>query len=149
MADELLVERVGAVVVLTLNRPAILNAMDTPAWRALDAAVDRVAAEGEVRAVVLAGAGRAFCAGADLKETDAMAAQIAAGKLGVPALREYEAMLQSVTRKMQACPKPFVAAVQGYAAPTSCPAWWAWRGRRSWRSSGSWRTLRRAGRWVW
>jgi enoyl-CoA hydratase/carnithine racemase len=38
----------------------------------------------------------------------------------VPALREYKALLQSVTRKMQACPKPFVAAVQGYAVGAGC-----------------------------
>jgi enoyl-CoA hydratase/carnithine racemase len=120
MADELQVERAGAVTVLTLNRPRVLNAMDTPMWRALDAALDRVVDEAEVRAVVLAGAGRAFCAGADLKETDAMAAQIAAGKLGLPALREYKARLQGVTRKMQTCPKPFVAAVQGYAVGAGC-----------------------------
>ena len=120
MANELVVQKDGAVMVLTLNRPRVLNAMDTPTWRALDAALDGVAAEPEVRAAVLAGADRAFCAGADLKETDGMAAEIAAGKIGVPALREYKALLQSVTRKLQACPKPFVAAVQGYAVGAGC-----------------------------
>jgi len=120
MANELVAQKDGAVMVLTLNRPRVLNAMDTAAWRALDAALDGVAAEPEVRAAVLAGAGRAFCAGADLKETDGMAAEIAAGKIGVPALREYKALLQSVARKLQACPKPFVAAVQGYALGAGC-----------------------------
>src|SRR3972149_4813456 len=41
MADELLVEREGAVAVLTLNRPRVLNAMDTPTWRGLGAAAGR------------------------------------------------------------------------------------------------------------
>ena len=52
MADELLVEREGAVAVLTLNRPRVLNAMDTPTWRALDAALDRVAAGADLEAAL-------------------------------------------------------------------------------------------------
>ena len=55
MANELVAQKDGAVMVLTLNRPRVLNAMDTAAWRALDAALDGVAAEPEVRAAVLAG----------------------------------------------------------------------------------------------
>lgn len=66
--DEVLVEMRGPVALITLNRPEKLNAIG---WRMLDrfrGAVRRVEADPGVRAVVLTGAGRGFCAGTDLKE---------------------------------------------------------------------------------
>lgn len=63
-----LLKRHGAVCVLTMNRPAALNAVDTALAAALGSALEEAAADPAVRAVVLTGTGRAFCAGADLKE---------------------------------------------------------------------------------
>jgi enoyl-CoA hydratase len=57
----------GQVALLTLNRPEQLNAIDWEMVRALDAALDRVASDESVRALLLTGAGRAFSAGGDLK----------------------------------------------------------------------------------
>lgn len=63
-----LVEHVGAVCVLTLNRPAARNAVNTALAVALGTALEEAAEDPTVRAVVVTGSGRAFCAGADLKE---------------------------------------------------------------------------------
>ena len=59
-------ERRGAVALLTLNRPDKLNAINVPVIEALDAALDAAEADDAVRAIVVAGAGRAFSAGFDL-----------------------------------------------------------------------------------
>ena len=61
-----LYEEHGAVAVLTLNRPASLNSFTRQMHRDLWAALDRIEANKAIRALVLTGAGRAFCAGADL-----------------------------------------------------------------------------------
>ena len=60
----------GAVAILTLNRPATLNSFTRQMHRDLWMALDRVEASPAIRALVLTGAGRAFCAGADLSEFD-------------------------------------------------------------------------------
>jgi 2-(1,2-epoxy-1,2-dihydrophenyl)acetyl-CoA isomerase len=67
-ADPLLVERADGVVTLTLNRPDSLNSLDLALKRALLEAIESVDADPACRAVLLAGAGRAFCVGQDLKE---------------------------------------------------------------------------------
>jgi enoyl-CoA hydratase len=65
-------EERGAIVTLTLNRPDKLNAIDSPMLEALDRIVGEIEGDPEVRAVVLTGAGRAFSAGADIKEWTAL-----------------------------------------------------------------------------
>lgn len=99
-----LVERQGTVCVLTLNRPAALNAVNTPLAEALGSALEEAATDPAVRAVVLTGAGRAFCAGADLKE-------IAAGVH--TAMEHLDWGFAGVVRHWVA--KPVVAAVNGLA----------------------------------
>ena len=65
-----LYEEDGAIAILTLNRPASLNSFTRQMHRELWAALDRIEADKRIRALVLTGAGRAFCAGADLSEFD-------------------------------------------------------------------------------
>ncbi|MBP7454029.1 MAG: enoyl-CoA hydratase/isomerase family protein, partial [Ottowia sp.] len=60
----------GAVAVITLNRPASLNSFTRQMHRDLWAVLDKVEANPAIRALVLTGAGRGFCAGADLSEFD-------------------------------------------------------------------------------
>lgn len=67
MTDKILVERQGAVCVITINRPEVRNALDNEAALALGAALKAFDADEELRCAVLTGAGGAFCAGADLK----------------------------------------------------------------------------------
>lgn len=67
--DDLKVERSGHTLVITLNRPASLNAVTTPMSLAIADALEDAAADDEIRTVVITGTGRAFCAGADIKES--------------------------------------------------------------------------------
>src|SRR3954467_3087015 len=69
MESVLLVEREGPVATLIMNRPQTKNALDPELLGALAAGIAEVAADSSVRAVVLTGAGDAFCSGADLKGT--------------------------------------------------------------------------------
>ena len=66
--DILLREDEGAVATLTLNNPGKLNALSEAMLQALEAELGLLAGESEIRVVILRGAGRAFCAGHDLKE---------------------------------------------------------------------------------
>ncbi len=100
------------VVTLTLNRPQAYNALSEAMLEALQAALDRVARDDTARVVVLAAAGRAFCAGHDLKEMRA-----------TPAQEMYERLFAQCGRMMmslQKLPVPVVARVQGIATAAGC-----------------------------
>ena len=107
MSDEPLLQDVqGGVANLTLNRPDALNALNAPLRRELLAAVKSAARDEAVRAVVITGAGRGFCAGADLR-----------GGRGERDFRrvlaaEYNPLIAAI----RACPKPVIASVNGVAA---------------------------------
>jgi enoyl-CoA hydratase len=64
----LLVEKTGEVAVVTLNRPTAMNALSRELRSAIAAAVDELEADPSIRVMILTGAGKAFCAGLDLKE---------------------------------------------------------------------------------
>jgi enoyl-CoA hydratase/carnithine racemase len=100
------------IVTLTLNRPAAFNALSEAMLDALQSALDRVAADDSARVVVLAAAGKAFCAGHDLKEMRAE-----------PSLGYYQALFERCTRMMlaiQRLPQPVIARVQGIATAAGC-----------------------------
>jgi 2-(1,2-epoxy-1,2-dihydrophenyl)acetyl-CoA isomerase len=106
------VERDGAVAVLTLDRPDVLNAFDEPLTTALVASVADAASDSSVRCVVITGEGRAFSAGQDLRDR---AKALAAGdelRLGDELRRRYHPTITAI-REMR---KPVVAAVNGVAA---------------------------------
>ncbi|GAA4484386.1 crotonase/enoyl-CoA hydratase family protein [Rhodococcus olei] len=93
------------IAIVTLNRPDALNSVNAALSAAAGSALERAAADPEVRVVVITGAGRAFCAGADLKE-------IAAGRsVYDPEHRERD--FAGIVRHW--IPKPVVAAVNGFA----------------------------------
>jgi enoyl-CoA hydratase/carnithine racemase len=100
------------VITLTLNRPAQFNALSEAMLAALQAALDDVAGDARVRCVVLAAAGRAFCAGHDLKEMRAN-----------PRQDYYEALFATCSRVMQSIvnlPVPVIARVHGMATAAGC-----------------------------
>lgn len=113
----LLEERKGAVAILTLNRPQARNSLSLELLRALGAAIERISADAEVRAVILAANGPAFSAGHDLKELTAHRADTDGG------LAFYRTAMDTCSGVMQAIlrsPKPFIAAVQGTATAAGC-----------------------------
>jgi enoyl-CoA hydratase/carnithine racemase len=101
-------ERDAAVLWLTLNRPERLNAVSRALYDTLAAAVAAADADPTVRALVLTGAGRAFCAGADLK-AHAEAPPTSDER------RRYARAAQLANRALQRCGKPVIAAVNGPA----------------------------------
>jgi 2-(1,2-epoxy-1,2-dihydrophenyl)acetyl-CoA isomerase len=109
-AAPVLVDRDAApgVAVVTLNRPERRNALTRELKESLRAALDRVGADRAVRAVVLTGSGRAFCAGQDLGEHAAALDADAASALDTVE-RDYNPIVSALT----GMPKPVVAAVDG------------------------------------
>ena len=108
IADPVLAAREGAVLWLTLNRPSRLNAVNLPLYEALAAAITSADGDPDVRAIVLTGAGRAFCAGADL-------AAHAEGPRPADERRRYARAAQRANRALQRSTRPVIAAVNGAA----------------------------------
>ena len=108
-ASPLRVSLEDGVLGLTLDRPAKRNALSTELIEALHAALERADLDADVRVVLLRGAGRDFCAGADLDE-------LLASVDHSPADNEAAALrLGTLFTRMRSLPKPVVAAVQGRA----------------------------------
>lgn len=112
--EPVLLERRDArgVVTLTMNRPASFNALSEEMLAALQSAIDRLAGDEGVRVLVLAAAGKAFCAGHNLKEMIAR-----------PELGYYQQLFAQCSRMMlalQKLPVPVIARVQGIATAAGC-----------------------------
>jgi 2-(1,2-epoxy-1,2-dihydrophenyl)acetyl-CoA isomerase len=111
VTEPLLVERAGGVVTLTLNRPDSLNSLDVTLKEALRDALADVESDPTCRAVVLAGAGRAFCVGQDLREHVGVLEAGVTDPLGT-VVRHFNV----IATRLATLPKPVVAAVRGMAA---------------------------------
>ena len=108
--DTLIVERAGGVVTVTMNRPERKNAANGTMWSELQLALEDAATDRHVRALVLTGAGGAFCSGADLSEPADVA-----GRPGDPYLVQMRA-LADLALRLHRLPKPTIAKVGGIAA---------------------------------
>ena len=104
--SEVLTERDGAVLTITLNRPDVFNAFNAALHVALRAALEEAAAP-DVRAVVITGAGRGFCSGQDLKEFQEMPESIQ---------ERLERTYHPNIRAIRALEKPVLASVNGPCA---------------------------------
>ena len=100
------------VVTLSLNRPQAFNALSAAMLDALQAALDRVAADDSVRVLVIRAAGKAFCAGHDLKEMRAEPSQ--------PYYEQLFAQCGRMMMSIQRLPVPVIARVQGMATAAGC-----------------------------
>jgi len=107
-----LYERDGNVGIITLNRPERLNAINKDLLKEFIGWIETARRDEKVVAVILTGAGRAFCAGEDLKETSA-------GKTMETWMEETDG-LQDVQRVILALGKPLIGAVRGYALGGGC-----------------------------
>ena len=116
-APVLLREDAGGIATLTLNRPGALNALSEAMLGALQAEIDALATDTATRVVVIRAAGRAFCAGHDLREMEAARAANDRGRAYFTALfAQCARMMTSLTR----LPQPVIAEVQGLATAAGC-----------------------------
>jgi enoyl-CoA hydratase/carnithine racemase len=104
-----LIERQGAIATLTLNRPDRLNALNTALLTGLRDAMQELAADDSVHAVIVTGAGRAFCAGADLSDMS----QVNTADLNDPARAATRNVFNELEEAFESFPKPLIAAVNG------------------------------------
>ncbi len=117
MTDLMLRADEGGVATLTMNAPASLNALSDAMLAALKAAFARLAEDRDARVVILRGAGRAFCAGHDLKE---MQAGRAAPDRGRAYFADLFARCAEVMQMIPSLPQPVIAEVHGIATAAGC-----------------------------
>ena len=100
------------LAVVTVNRPEVRNALNSQVVGELAATFERLASDAQVGAVVLTGAGdKAFVAGADIKEM--------VGKTGLE-MQAFSELGRRLCDAIEACPKPVIAAINGYALGGGC-----------------------------
>ncbi len=110
--ENLVVERDGAVTLITFNRPKVLNALNAQTLDELTTALDAVSADADTRVVILTGAGeKAFIAGADINE---LAVQTPVGG------RDHARRGQRLFDRIERLGKPVIAAVNGFALGGGC-----------------------------
>jgi len=112
--ERLILEKADGVAKIVLNRPEVLNALDLKTFDELAEAVAEVAADRQVRAVIIAGAGRAFCTGIDLSFIHTIAS------LPAPEFQKKLREMQGILSSLEELNKPVVAAVNGYALGAGC-----------------------------
>jgi len=107
----ILLQKENKVVVVTISRPEALNALNIETLKELEHVIDEIAVDDEIYVVILTGSGRAFVAGADvreLKDFDGMAA------------RKFSHLGSKIFRKLETLEKPVIAAVNGFALGGGC-----------------------------
>ena len=102
----ILYSKQAPVVVVSLNRPQVLNAMNHQLWLDLQSALEMVRCDLEIKVLILTGKGRAFSTGADLKDSKGRSQE---------AYRSYLEEVQEASRKLLYFEKPTIAAINGYA----------------------------------
>jgi enoyl-CoA hydratase/carnithine racemase len=118
MADPILIrEDAASVARLTLNNPGALNALSDAMLAALKAELQALAEDGSIRAVVISGAGKVFCAGHDLKE---MTAGRAAEDGGHAYFNDLFARCAEVMPLIPRLPQPVIAEIHGIATAAGC-----------------------------
>jgi len=111
--ENILVDKDGAIGIVTLNRPSVLNALNTKLLGELSFALLELERNADIRAIVITGAGeKAFAAGADISELNAL------GSAGAGA--DQARMGQSITRQIERLRTPVIMAVNGFALGGGC-----------------------------
>lgn len=111
--EHILYRKANSIAWITLNRPQVLNALNSKLWREIFEALDQAEKDKEIRAIILTGAGRAFCAGDDIKEV-----------INLKTPEEIRAFFHNFATptmtKILTLSKPIIAAVNGIAYGGGC-----------------------------
>ena len=105
---------------ITLNRPAVLNAINAEMIGELQDVLARIPEDAEVRAVVLTGTGRGFCSGADLKSRQRVKPEDAPPDAALANAERLRRTLNPIVLAIRSIEKPFLASVNGVAAGAGC-----------------------------
>lgn len=109
MSEKIVIcEKLQHIAVITMNRPQNLNALNEALADEIVSALHEAEIDDDVRVVVLTGAGRAFCAGGDLRSLDALTT--------FDARRRFVAKVGGIAKKIHDMPKPVIAMINGVAA---------------------------------
>ena len=109
--ENVILEKNGAIAVLTVNRPKALNALNAETLNDISAALDEIGKDESIKAVIVTGAGKAFVAGADIAQMRDFDAREG---------RSFGQLGNAVFRKMELMSQPFIAAVNGFALGGGC-----------------------------
>lgn len=110
--ENILLEKRAPLAVITLNRPRVLNALNLATFEELTTAFDALAADADVRVILLTGAGpKSFAAGADIAEL---------AELDEASGRAYAARGQAFSRRLETLGKPVIACINGFALGGGC-----------------------------
>ncbi len=110
--NNIIFEKNGSIGMLTINRPKALNALNSQTLKEIDAAIDYIAEDSEILAVVITGAGeKAFVAGADISEMKDMNTMEG---------RKFGVLGNKVFRKLETLDVPVIAAINGFALGGGC-----------------------------
>ncbi|MEE8173447.1 MAG: enoyl-CoA hydratase/isomerase family protein [Alphaproteobacteria bacterium] len=108
----ILSERDGAIGIITINRPAKLNALDLATIEAMQSALADMEADPAVRVIIFTGAGKAFVAGGDIADLNS--------RRGLAHYAEFAGPIHRVFRNIEICDKPTIGAVNGWALGGGC-----------------------------
>ena len=111
----IILEKIDNIAKLTLNRPERLNAINRQMFRELNLALQDVADDSDVRVLVLTGAGRAFCASADIKEGQQGGGRMIGHLSPYAMVKNLRGGPQKITLRIQQMEKPTIAMVNGLA----------------------------------
>lgn len=106
-----ILEKEGKLALLTINRPKALNALNSETVMEIDSAIDEIAADDAVLAVIITGAGKSFVAGADITQMK---------DFNTLEGRKFSRLGNKVFRKLENLEKPVIAAVNGFALGGGC-----------------------------
>lgn len=102
-----LIDRDGAVALITINRPEAMNALDLATMQAIHAALDSLEKDDSVRVIVFTGAGRSFVAGGDIADLNS--------RQGLAHYQEFAEEIHRLFRRIETLDKPTIGAINGYA----------------------------------